>query len=170
MNRRPRRAGFRQSTSDKRIGSAAVDRIFRGKQGGAGGSDPTAVHSGDTAGGDLGGSYPNPTVSSARVRSDEPGLKIIRGIIDTTGAGSIVEGIGFSIARNGVGDLTITYTDDFSDVPSVDLTAVGAGGTVAHATIYSAAARTPTSVRVYRTDGAGAAADGVFDFTATGPA
>lgn len=49
-------------------------------------------------------------------------LKIIRGIVDTSGAGSIVEGAGFTISRKGTGDIEILFTAKFTDVPAVTVT------------------------------------------------
>lgn len=94
---------------------------------------------------------------------DEDNQRTVRGIINT--AGSIVAGVGFSVTRNGVGDITVTFTTAFSDVPTVIPAAQGAGFFAAN----NAVSPTTTTARFFRHAG-GAANDGVLHFIAMGPA
>jgi len=95
-------------------------------------------------------------------------LRVLRGRIDTT-TPTILQGVGFSAAQNGVGDITLTFDPPFSDIPAVDASAdraVGANGFV----VYQSAAPTASTCRLVRATQAGAAEDGTLSFTATGRA
>lgn len=102
------------------------------------------------------------------VSSSLESLKIIRGIINTGGAGSIVKGSGFSIVRNGTGDVTITFTATFKDVPSVVAT-VGETGAVSAIKHFEKAATASTARLLVFLTATGAGQDSVFHFTAVGP-
>lgn len=88
------------------------------------------------------------------------GTRILRGIIDSTGSGSITWGSGFSITRNGTGDVTITFDAEFNRPPAVIASRIGAG--VANLT------GTPdvASARVIIRDTGFTVADGTFEFIA----
>lgn len=97
----------------------------------------------------------------------ESGLKWIRGIVDTTSGasnGGVVEGSGFTLTRNSTGDVSISFTTSFSDVPAVTTTGVGDGD-------FTCPVRTVTAnaVRVARRLD-GTPTDGVAHFIAVGPA
>ena len=94
----------------------------------------------------------------------EPNLRVVRGTINTT-TPTIVEGVGFTVAKNGTGDVTITFDPLFASAPSV----VGTCVIVANGTwIYLSGNPTTSTVRIVRTIAA-AAEDGVFHFIAVGP-
>ena len=91
-------------------------------------------------------------------------LRVAYGIVDTTSPGSVVEGTGFTVTRNGVGDVTITFTTAFSDVPAVALGSVGN-------TASLGATPTTTTAQILRyVSTTGAQADGRVTFVASGPA
>lgn len=100
------------------------------------------------------------------VRQLQTGLRTVRGTVNTAGAGTIVQGAGtFTIVRNGLGDVTVTYPA-FATPPSPGL------GTNADAVTYLAMPST-TSFRVLLRNlvaGALAAVDAQFTFNMTGPA
>ena len=48
----------------------------------------------------------------------EDGLRIVRGRVDTT-VPTVLEGLGFSVVRNGVGNVTMTFDLPFSATPTV---------------------------------------------------
>lgn len=93
-------------------------------------------------------------------------LREVRGIVLTTSPGSITEGAGFTLARNGTGDVTLTFDTAFTDVPTPTAMATGTAG-----------ARTVTAVSVSTTalrlacfsSTTGAAVDSSIGFRATGP-
>lgn len=93
------------------------------------------------------------------------GNKVVRGVINTTGP-SITEGEGFSIAKNGTGDVTITFDPAFSDRPAVAVTPVSSSVRIAQ----QIAAATASTARVGVFTSAFAAVDATFDFVAVGPA
>lgn len=104
------------------------------------------------------------------VEAAETGLRLVRGTIDTSGSGTILEGGGFSITRNGVGDLTVTFTTAFADLPSVVLTPLGAGSSVGPiASHKNGFTRTTSAFRVEVVSIGSGFADGTFDFVAVGP-
>lgn len=94
----------------------------------------------------------------------ESGLKWIRGVVDTTTT-TPVKGEGFTITINGTGDVSLTFTDAFSDSPAITATANGNDDYTAHlrGSVLGSGAR--VNVRL-----AGTLADGVFHFIAYGPA
>jgi hypothetical protein len=100
------------------------------------------------------------------------GNRVIRGVVDaTSGTPSILEGDGFTITDNGVGDYTINFTTAFGDVPAVTVTARRcAAGVVAYAKLDAGVAPTASAARVsiVRLDTL-ALNDGEFHFTAVGP-
>lgn len=89
---------------------------------------------------------------------------VIRGRIDTTGAGSILHGTGFTIVRNGVGDVTVTFTTAFAAVPVVIPSTQDAVGNVNVAKIEGTP--TTTTARITRYNLAAAAVDGIVQFIA----
>ena len=98
-------------------------------------------------------------------------LRIIRGPVDTGGPG-IGAGGGFTLTRNGVGDLTVTFSTAFSAVPAVTATAertIGGHNLLVNLVNGGAAAG---SARFIVTDAnaAFAASEGYFNFIAIGPA
>lgn len=94
----------------------------------------------------------------------EPNLRMVRGTINTT-TPTIVEGVGFTVAKNGTGDVTITFDPLFASAPSVTGTSV----IVANGTwIYLSGNPTTSTARIVRTIAA-AAEDGIFHFVAVGP-
>lgn len=102
--------------------------------------------------------------------ADETGLKIIRGTVNTTPTASIVKGSGFTIARNGAGDITITFTSAFSDVPTV--TAMPGAGGFHGAVSASTGGIAAGSVRLilFDTQTVGVPnTDGIIHFIAIGP-
>src|SRR5436309_1239840 len=54
----------------------------------------------------------------------EGNLRMERGSIDTTGP-SIVTGVGFTVVKNGTGDVTVTFDPPFSATMSIVSTAIG---------------------------------------------
>lgn len=140
--------------------------------------------SGDAAGGDLTGTYPDPqlapdSVGSAEIAagavgtSEAPGfvnstvetLKVIRGRINTASSGTILQGSGFTITRNGTGDLTVTFTAAFSALPSVP--APGAEGGDLIGNLQGAPTTTTARFQLFSTGGT--LTDGIFSFIAIGP-
>lgn len=94
-------------------------------------------------------------------------LKIIRGTVDTTGSGSIVSGLGFTISsRPGTGQLVLAFTAAFSDVASVTATVVTGGNFVCTARTQTSGAVTLVMATVAASP---ALADGIMAFTAIGP-
>lgn len=102
----------------------------------------------------------------AAVSSTVEELKIIRGIINTAGAGTIVKGGGFTIERKGTGDVLINFTAAFSDTPSVTAVVGETAGT--NMTKHNAAPAAG-SARLVIFNTAGVIIDGIFHFTAIGP-
>lgn len=49
-------------------------------------------------------------------------IKLIRGIVSA--AGAILEGAGFTVARNSLGNYTVTFSTSYSDIPSFTVTGV----------------------------------------------
>jgi hypothetical protein len=93
------------------------------------------------------------------------GLRIVRGRINTASPGSILVGEGFTITRNGVGDLTVTFDPPFADEPAVNVTK--GGGSVGDVSASSVGA---SSFQALIANAAGAAVDSNFSFTAIGTA
>lgn len=90
------------------------------------------------------------------------GLKLVRGIVSTA-TPTIVEGTGFTVVKNGTGDVTVTFTGGgFSDVPAVVAT-INDAMIARINTATSATAR----LQVYTT--ALALADAQIHFIAVGP-
>src|SRR5436853_1239219 len=75
----------------------------------------------------------------------EANLRIERGSIDTT-TPTILGGSGFTVVRNGVGDITITFDPPFSATPSIVAIAYDAAG----GRIPIGLSRTVSSVRLQR--------------------
>ena len=98
----------------------------------------------------------------------EPGLRGLRGTVNTTAA-TIIEGLGFTVAKNATGDVTVTFSIAFSDLPSVTASADRTVGATAIAVLLNATSTT-TTCRLLRVDAAGAAEDGYVNFTVVGPA
>ncbi|HYF51304.1 MAG TPA: hypothetical protein VEJ63_17955 [Planctomycetota bacterium] len=92
-------------------------------------------------------------------------LRLMRGTVNTTGAGSIVAGGGFTITRNAAGDITINFSTAFSTVPSATATSQNAAGATSTVQITAVATN---SVRLLRLNG-GAATDGIIHFIVMGP-
>lgn len=95
------------------------------------------------------------------------GNRIVRGVINGTGTAAIMEGTGFTLTDNGVGDYTITFSPPFSDRPSV--TVLGTVNGLLHREHNSSPAD-GTAIRIETFTLAGANNDCVFHFIAIGPA
>lgn len=95
-------------------------------------------------------------------------LKMIRGLVNTS-TPSVLSGSGFTVARNGTGDATVTFTSTFPGAtgPAVTVSAVSS---VAGYVASLNSPPTGASFRVLRVDNNGALADGVVSFIAVGPA
>lgn len=102
------------------------------------------------------------------VNSTVENLKVIRGIIDTTGSGSIVEGSGFTISRTGTGQVTVTFSASFSDVPAIVLSPGESAGGIGAKLATSAPTASAFQMVVFATTTAGAV-DSLFHFIAIGP-
>lgn len=111
-------------------------------------------------------------VSGVRGRHEDY-LRTIRGTIDT-GPPSITAGIGFTISKNGTGDITITFVPAFAGAPSITHgaeAAVGAGNFLG-TELKSGTTATSTRIVVKLVNpGAGSVTltDALFSFTAIGP-
>jgi hypothetical protein len=92
-------------------------------------------------------------------------LRILRGRIDTTTPGTILQGTGFTLTRNGLGDVTVTFSTAFSATPVVIVVAedVSQGSVVKINSVASG------SVRLVRFLTNLTAADGILHFIAIGP-
>lgn len=91
-------------------------------------------------------------------------VKWIRGIVSS--AGAILEGAGFTVTRNSVGNYTITFSTAYSDIPSFNVT--GAHTIGATSNILSASA-SQVNYALRQTDGAFALADMDHHFITIGP-
>lgn len=92
----------------------------------------------------------------------------VRGWIDTTGP-TIISGKGFTIVKNGVGDVTVTFSKSFGSVaPIVTLTPAG-GGFIYWVKHFFGAPPTPTGFRAAVINNAGVLQDGPFTFHAEEP-
>ena len=94
--------------------------------------------------------------------------RIVRSIVLVSGAGaSVVEGTGYSVSRNALGDGTITFSPPFSDRPSVSCTPIVIDRAMCEH------ASSPGTGAAYRAQGfiasTGAAAEVSFHFIAIGP-
>ena len=87
--------------------------------------------------------------------------RAVCGRVNTASAGTILDGSGFTITRNGTGDLTVTFSTPFSSVPVVVATSEW------NETWVDAANQTVSAVRVLLADATGTAKDGIFNFIAT---
>lgn len=94
----------------------------------------------------------------------ETALRVIRGVITTT-TPTTDAGSGFSVSRNGTGDVTISFSTAFASQPAVTFGLVSSGTESITITAQSA-----SSVRVLCQTAAGAATDRQFHFIAIGPA
>jgi hypothetical protein len=103
---------------------------------------------------------------AAPMQVDGGRSRMIYGTINTTGP-AIVSGSGFSVVRNGVGNVTITFTVAFGSKPSVTFsTEDAATNTFVKNNINS----TTTQCQPIVITDAGVAVDRVFAFQAVGPA
>jgi hypothetical protein len=103
--------------------------------------------------------------------SNETGLRIARGTIDSSGAGSIVRGEGFSFVKNNTGNVTVVFDVPFSQVPTIVLTCYDAGGALGPiASHFAGSPRTTDAFEVAIYTIATAYTDAVFDFIAIGEA
>jgi len=103
------------------------------------------------------------------MRSDDNGpLRIVRGTVDTN-TPSIAAGAGFTVAKNTVGKVTITFTNAFSSVPSITLASRDVPG-VNYQLVLHVATPTTTTFTVQVLTQAFAPQDGTFWFIAAGPA
>lgn len=103
----------------------------------------------------------------AGVRSPDAFTKMVWGRVDTT-TPTILNGSGFSVAKNATGDVTVTFSTTFDSIPAVVACAdrgVGANGFA----VYQSAAPTTTTARFVRATQAGAAEDGTLSFVAVAP-
>jgi hypothetical protein len=93
--------------------------------------------------------------------------RVLAGEIDTSAPGTINVGTGlFTIVRNAVGDITVTFTTAFAVRPVVTF-GVYAGG--ANATsVRHIAFPTTTTFRIQVVNGAGVGVDSIFNFIAIG--
>lgn len=89
--------------------------------------------------------------------------RTIRGIINTTGP-SIIAGSGFTVTKNGVGDVTVHFTPPFVRPPAVAGEAIGSMLT-GFRFLGVRARPSVTSVRLLRVTST-AAEDGELDFIA----
>lgn len=101
------------------------------------------------------------------VNSTVENLKVIRGAINTAGSGSITSGVGFTIARNGAGDVTITFTAAFATAPTVTATPLSGG--VAPICALSGAPGTGSARVLVLNAATNTGVDDTFHFTAIGP-
>lgn len=93
----------------------------------------------------------------------EVNLRTMRGTVDTTST-TAVEGEGFTITINGTGDVTLTWSPEFSAACTVTAMSIDGGF------VTGVGNPTATTARLLRKNAAGADADGVMCFIATGPA
>lgn len=101
------------------------------------------------------------------VTSPDEDLRFVRGVVNTA-TGAIVRGAGFTVVRNGVGDVTITFTTAFKSPPAV-VPGVGSTAITASAKLFNAEPTITTARILVFLTGTGAAADGLMHFTAAGP-
>jgi hypothetical protein len=92
----------------------------------------------------------------------EKNLRVERGRINTT-TPTILEGVGFTIVKNAVGLVTVTFDPPFSANPTILLTNEASPGSVPLLYIVSGTL-TASSFQAFRDN-----QDGVFTFAAMGP-
>lgn len=98
------------------------------------------------------------------------GLRVIRGRINSAAPGTILQGAGFTITRNGTGDVTVNYNTPFNGVPAVtsQIEATAGGANVAQIQ-GGANAPTASKVRFQLVNQVGPVVeDAVFNFIAVG--
>ncbi|HTK83023.1 MAG TPA: hypothetical protein VL633_12085 [Bacteroidota bacterium] len=67
----------------------------------------------------------NGTVAASGINTGSESIKIVRGTVGPTG--SILSGSGFSVTHDGTGIYTISFTQPFSDYPSVSVSVINFG-------------------------------------------
>lgn len=91
------------------------------------------------------------------------GRRIVTGIINTTSP-TIVSGEGFSVNKNGTGDVTVTFDTPFSETPRVQVTVRNTSVLIGQ--LVTAA--TSSAARVGINSTAASPTDSEFHFEATG--
>jgi hypothetical protein len=89
-------------------------------------------------------------------------LRILRGVVN--GAGTILEGQGFTVTKGVVGFFTINFSTSFSSTPAVVVTAQSGIDRIATCTSVGTG-----SAGIWTRDSAGTAVDNQFNFIAIGP-
>jgi len=92
---------------------------------------------------------------------------VLRGRIDTT-TPTILSGVGFTIVKNAVGDVTFTFDPPYSDIPSVTATTEDSAAPNVYITFITGNP-TASTVRIVRHQINVGNTDGKFGFVAIGP-
>lgn len=104
--------------------------------------------------------------------SGEATLKVLRGVIEVTAAtATVIQGAGFTVTRNGSGDVTINFTTAFGSPPAVVATPIRTWAAAADARqCQFHTDPTANAARVYILDNAGNFQVGRLCFVAWAPA
>jgi hypothetical protein len=122
---------------------------------------PDAVGSSEIAPGAVG-----VTEAPDFVNSTVEDMKVIRGTITST-TPTIVNGSGFTLTRNGVGDVTVTFSAAFSGAPAVTVSGALAGAGTGPLWVVDTVTTTTVKIRCFTT--APAAQEYTAYFIAIGP-
>jgi len=94
-------------------------------------------------------------------------LRVLRGLVNSDG--TVVNGTGFTVTRNGTGDYTVTFSTDFSAAPTPVVTGHSTLGVIANVSdLLTGSFRVQTFV-IQALSGATLAADSPFTFIVMGP-
>jgi hypothetical protein len=101
------------------------------------------------------------------MRASEPAMRSIRGRYFSTVAGAprLDSGSGFTLSRNGTGDVTVNFSTAFGSAPAVIANCEVVAGTLNRSAVVSTVTTSSFRIQTYN---AGAASDEEVDFLAMG--